>query len=118
MTKISDSTDNALADLQQNIGTKGAIELLEFALPRIAQRGKELHQYLLAKDWDAAVMIAHQTLSSARLYSSSSFEQRLQQINEKNIAVISTASFQLELQEEFEVINCAIRTWLEAHPIS
>ncbi len=112
---MRDSTSVALTELHKNIGLKDTIELLEFALPRIARRGDELQRHLLTADWDAASRIAHQTLSSVHLYSSSQFEQQLQQIHQQNIVVIDTPSFQQELREELDSITHAIRVWLDAH---
>jgi hypothetical protein len=102
-----------LVELHQNIGHKDTIELLEFALPRISQRGNDLQKCLLAKDWDSAAKIAHQTLSSARLYSSSQFELQLQHIHNKEIELIDTALFQQEFHDEVEKVKQAIRSWLD-----
>lgn len=112
---MTDSTNSALEELQQSMGLKDTIELLEFALPRIEKRCDELKRHLLAEDWDSAARVAHQTISSAHVYSSSRFEQKLQQINQKNIEIIGTVSFQQDLTEECEAIIQSIKAWLVNH---
>lgn len=109
------STNAALDELQQSIGLKDTIELLEFALPRIEKRCDELKRHLLAEDWDSAARVSHQTITSAHVYGSSRFEEKLQQIHQKNTTTIGTVSFQQHLTEECQEITQAIRAWLDKH---
>lgn len=109
--QLNNST--ALAELHGLLGLKDTIELLEVALPLIAQRSEELHQHLSSQDWDAAAKIAHRMLSSANLYSSKDFIKHLKLIHEKNIDVISTRAFQQLLQDEFNSVHRSVAAWLD-----
>lgn len=114
---MSGSTEASLQTLQENLGIKDTIDLLVFALPRIRERQQALHQCLQARDWEAASRVAHQTLSSVRLYGSSQIEQLLQAVRQQDIGVISSASFQQSLVQEFESVTHTVKTWLAKHAV-
>jgi hypothetical protein len=110
------STWAALDALHENLGINGTVDLLAFALPLIVARGDAIRQFLQAGDWEAASRVAHQTLGSVRLYGSAQFEGLLQQVRQKEIGIIGTASFQKALEQAFDDITLTMRAWLDAHP--
>ena len=104
--------EEVLDSLLENLGMTTTVELLAFALPHIGQRRDSLQQLLQAGDWEGAGRVAHKTLSSARLYSSSQFETLLRKVSQRDIAVIATAEFQTMLDEEFSFTIKALEQWL------
>jgi HPt (histidine-containing phosphotransfer) domain-containing protein len=115
---MSDTTQLALAELVETIGLSNAVDVLGFALPHIIMRRDEIKRCLAAADWNGAARVAHKTISSVRVYGSGQFEQRLRQIFQKDIAVISKADFQQALLEEFTDIEQSIGVWLAAQRVS
>jgi hypothetical protein len=115
---MTDSTTRAALDmLEEQVGVKSAVGLLVFALPLIAERRKMLQHHLQLKDWEAALLVAHQTLGSVRMYGSSHIEYLLQQIRQQKISVISSTAFQQELDQEFEATIHVLHQWLDEHPL-
>jgi hypothetical protein len=102
----------ALEELQANFSKKDMIDILEFTLPRISQKGVDLQRLLADKAWDTAAVTAHQMLSSSNNYGSESFNNMLRQIAQQNFSIISNALFQQELQEELADIKLNIIDWL------
>ncbi len=111
---MSDKNSCSLETIAQNLGIEDTIELLEYALPRIAQRQKKIQESLLAEDWEAASKCAHQTISSVRLYGTEELEKLLRQAKQagEDTADADIVTLQQELLAEFDHVSQTIREWL------
>ncbi len=114
---MSDKNSCSLETIAQNLGIEDTIELLEYALPRIAQRQKKIQESLLAEDWEAASKCAHQTISSVRLYGTEELEKLLRQAKQagEDTADADIVTLQQELLAEFDHVSQTIREWLLTH---
>lgn len=74
-------------------------------------------QLLTAHNWEAALQVAHKTLSSVRLYGSNQLESLLQQVCCQDIGVIATSEFQATLESEFSGVITTLKHWLAEHPL-
>ena len=107
------SQNNLLDKLMQDLGIEDAIEVLEYALPRVFERQKKIQQHLQAKQWEEASAYAHQTISSIRLYGSDELERLLRKIKERNES--ERIELQGQLSREFTDVLQAIEQWLVVH---
>lgn len=114
---MAETVIKALDNLLTNLGKKDTVELLEFALPRIVERKIALMQLLNANNWEAALQVAHKTLSSVRLYGSNQLEALLQQVCRQDMAVVATPEFQATLESEFSGVITTLKQWLAEHPL-
>jgi HPt (histidine-containing phosphotransfer) domain-containing protein len=106
------SNSSALTELQKIFSKEDMLEILEFALPRITEKGDELQQLLAASAWEPAARIAHQMLSSASTYASKNFDNMLRHIAQQDLDVINCALFQQALKLELSGIIHDIQEWI------
>lgn len=106
---------NTLNALAGRLGLGDTIELLELALPLIAEREQEIRQSLLAGDWSEAARCAHKTMSSVRLYGTHKLELLLRQVQSAGQGQMDVPAFQQELSAEFVAVMQTISEWLAKH---
>ena len=104
-----------LDQLEKNLGTSGAADLLRFALPYISEREVLLKSLLLSGDLEEAAKCAHKTIGSLGLYGTPKLESYLKDIKSFDKQSEDLAAFQEQLSNEFNHIVSCIHTWLDAH---
>ena len=113
---ISQST--ALTDLQKLFSKKDMLEILEFTLPRVTEKGDELQRLLATSAWEPAAKLAHQMLSSANTYASNDFNNMLRNIAQQDIDIINQALFQQKFKHELNLIIHNIQDWIVNNKIN
>jgi HPt (histidine-containing phosphotransfer) domain-containing protein len=109
---MTDNNHIALKNIIANLGIAEAIEMLEYALPRIVQRKNQLSQHIHAQDWEAAKQYAHQTISSVSLYGSESLETQLHRVKLLGTTDIDPITFEQELSLAFDHVVQGVKEWL------
>lgn len=107
--------NESIERLTQNLGLKDTIEVLEYALPRVAEKQKKIQQHLQQKHWEKASLYAHKTISSVRLYGSAELERLLNKVQEHNES--ERIQLQQQLLKEFNHVIQTIQQWLTVHKI-
>ncbi len=106
------SSSDALKESQKLFSKNDLLEILEFTLPRLTEKGEELQRLLAASAWEPAARIAHKMLSSANTYASKSFDIMLRHIAQQDLDVINSALFRQELKQELGIIKHDIQDWI------
>ena len=104
-----------LNQLEKNLGTTEAADLLRFALPFIAEREALLKSLLLSGDLEGAAKCAHKTLGSLGLYGTPTLEGYLKEVKSFDKQGQDLVVFQEQLSSEFNHVVYCINTWLDAH---
>jgi hypothetical protein len=107
-----DNNRDAINNCISTFGIIEAINIFEYALPRIVQRKKELCGYIQAQDWLAAKQCAHQTISAVRLYGSDHLEQQLHQVKLLGTSDIDPTQFEQILAQAFDQAIQTVTEWL------
>ncbi len=110
---MNTNQNNLLDQLTQDLGIEDAVEVLEYALPRVFERQKKIQEHLQAKQWKEASAYAHQTMSSIRLYGSDELERLLNKIKDHNEN--ERIQLQDQLSQEFSLVIQTIQQWLSLH---
>lgn len=98
-----------------DLGLVDTVALLEYILPLITEREKQLQSALRDGDRDAAARYAHKMLGSVRAYGSRELETILIKIKGVSSVAIPDSglvSLRQELASEFDTVEHTIRAWL------
>jgi hypothetical protein len=104
----------SLDEVATRLGREKAVQIVEFSLPYISQKGQQLNDALIAAEWESAAHYAHKAISSVRLFGSAKLETLLVQIRDGNIDQ-DTMDIQQELLAEFTDVQNAVNAWLIQH---
>lgn len=107
--------NNRLDQLQRDLGTSEAVDLLNFAIPFITEREALLRSLLLSGGLDEAAKCAHKTIGSLGLYGTDKLEGLLKEINKLDNNADDLIAFQEKLSAEFKHVLLLINEWLDAH---
>lgn len=109
---MTDRENNALDLVAANLGLEEAIEMFEYALPRVLLRKKEILEHMQSQNWEAACNDAHRAISSVRLYGTQRLEDLLRQVKSVSTGEVDSQVLQQELSDEFDSVIKAISDWL------
>ena len=103
-----------LNQLEKNLGTSEAADLLRFALPYISEREALLESLILSGDLEGAAKCAHKTIGSLSVYGTPKLEAYLQEVKSINKQDDNLMAFQEKLSAEFKHVVSCINNWLDS----
>lgn len=110
MGNISESY--SLDAVKHQLGAEEAIDMFEYALPRIDDRKNELLVGIVDKNWEAVGNSAHRIISSVRLYGTQKLERILRAIQLSAKAGDVPSALKLGMLQEFEFVKARLKQWI------
>jgi len=101
---ISELIDN----LNDKLTRKQLMRFIKMARPEIKSHYLSLMDTLKKQQWSQAESQAHQFKTAISLFSYTDFVLSLDQINEKNIALMETQAFQTKLEQHYQSLMMSI----------
>lgn len=118
MSALDNNNNNNLSLVVENLGVEDAIELFEYALPRVLDRKSQIIKHMQSQNWDAARDDAHRAISSVRIYGTERLETLLRQVKMASTGEVDSQVLQQELSDEFDHVVQAIAGWLQENSTS
>lgn len=103
----------SLEAVKQKLGVDEAVDMFEYALPRISERKNELLAYIKAENWEAVSNCSHTAISSVRLYGTESLERVLREVKRSAEANKFPANLEVLMSNEFDLVSNRILLWLK-----
>jgi hypothetical protein len=113
---IDSKKNNVSLDaMVDRLGMKDTIEMYEYALLKIPEKKKRLLHYIVSADYFSSRQMAHQLLSSVRLYGTEKLDGLLRQVRFVGTSKVDEAALVLALSDEFDTVSKNISQWLNLH---